>query len=93
VNIWNLIIQRKRGNGSKKTVKIGKVTSHTAQSVKDENGNLVSTTEEQLNVCRPRYEKLASDSTGNSSNLEFWYQPPIDKRLSPTWGMGYQSRN
>ena len=41
MNICNLIIQRKRGNGSKKTVKIGKVTSHTAQSVKDENGKLV----------------------------------------------------
>jgi hypothetical protein len=44
---------------------------------------LVSTTEEQLNVCRSHYEKLASNTTGNSSNLEFWYQPPpIDKRFT-----------
>jgi hypothetical protein len=38
--------------------------------------------EEQLNVWRSHYEKLASDSTGNSSNLEFWYQPPINKRFT-----------
>jgi len=41
VNICNLIIQRKRGNGSKELQKIGKVTSYTAQPVKDENGKLV----------------------------------------------------
>ena len=46
MNICNLIIQRKRGNGSKELQKIGKVTSYTAQPVKDENGKLVSTMEE-----------------------------------------------
>jgi len=42
------------------------------QSIKDINGNLVSSSEEKRNVWFNHYKKFASDPSGVSFSLEYW---------------------
>jgi len=64
-----------------RTAKTGKKFSVTSKPIKDKNGNLVSSTEEQLVVWHDHFEKLASDPSGVSLDLDSWYATPSNSRF------------
>ena len=65
----------------KTTAKIGKSYSSTSHPIKDPNGDLISSTEDQLVVWHDHFEKLSSDPSGISLNLDSWYDPPSNSRF------------
>ena len=65
----------------KRTAKIGKICSSSLQPIKDKHGKLVTSTEDQLVVWHDHYEKLASDPSGDSLNLDSWYDDPSNPRF------------
>jgi len=72
---------KKAWNWIKKTSKVGKLNSFTVQPIQDKNGNLVSSTEEQLVIWHGHYKKHASDLSGLSLSFDYWYETPSDSRF------------
>ncbi len=80
---------RKAWKWLKRTAKVDKFSSATTQSIKDDNGNLVSSSEERRNVWYNHYKKLASDPSGVSLSLEYWNNRTSNDRSNdrrfPDW--------
>lgn len=68
-------------NWIKKTAKTGTLSSTTLQPVKDPNGNLVFSTDDQLKVWYDHYKNLTADKSHRSLYKPFWYNPVWKKLL------------
>ena len=62
-------------NWIEKTAKTGTLNAATTQAVKDADGNLVFSTDDQLKVWYEHYKNLDSDSSHYSLYKPFWYNP------------------
>jgi len=76
-------------NWIKEAAKMNKFTKVISQSIKDINGNLVSSSEEKRNVWYNHYKKLASDPSGVSLSLDYWENRNSAERFNyhryPDW--------
>lgn len=75
---------KKMWNWIKKSANTGKIISTNNQPIKDKYGNLVSSTEDQLNVFHNHFKKLASDPKGQSLSNDYWENSYIPKNFSET---------
>ena len=81
-------------NWIKKTIKSGELNAPTNQPVKDSDGNLVFSTEDQLKVWYNHYKNLASDFTHRSLYKPFWSNPAwksfLPIRKHKTWNINQE---
>ena len=72
---------RKSWNWMKNTAKIRKNTNFN-HPLKNENNQLISSTEDQLKVFHDHYKNLASDPQGTSLSRNYWKNSYIPKQIS-----------
>ncbi len=63
----------------KRTYKSGMLNAPSNQSVKDSNGNLVFSIDDQLNVWYTHYKNLASGNTHCNLYKPYWNNPYLKK--------------
>ena len=81
-------------NWIKRTAKTGTLNTATTQAVKDADGNLVFSTDDQLKVWYEHYKNLALDSSHYSLYKPYWWNPFRKKLWSyfthSTWPINHE---